>query len=130
MVLVKERIPFGLLNRHAVVANHLERKIVMETKYSLEKVLLYSIQEMIYAKKYTEDRARTISTLFNSCVMLEKDKEKLKECGEKLDELIEQLANHIFSGLMYSEKNQIEEQIKTLAVLTSAAAYSSTYLAD
>ena len=102
----------------------------METKYSLEKVLLYSIQEMIYAKKYTEDRARTISTLFNSCVMLEKDKENLKECGEKLDELIEQLANHIFSGLMYSEKNQIEEQIKTLAVLTSAAAYSSTYLAD
>ncbi len=101
---------------------------MIETKYSLEKVLLYSIEEMIYGKKYTEDRARAISTLFNSCVMLEKDKEKLKECGEKLDELIELLANHIFSGLMYSEKNQREEQIKTLAILTSAAAYSFTYL--
>ena len=102
----------------------------METKHSLEKVLLYSIKEMIYTKKYTEDRARIIETLFSSCVMLEKDKETLKECDEQLNELIEQLAKHIFSGLMYSEKNQREEQMETLAILTSAAAYSSTYLAD
>lgn len=37
----------------------------METKHSLEKVLLYSIKEMIYTKKYTEDRAKIILTLFN-----------------------------------------------------------------
>lgn len=103
---------------------------MIETKYSLEKVLLYSIEEMIYSKEYTEDRASAISTLFNSCVMLEKDKDALKECGERLNELIEQLANRIYSGLIYLEKNQIQEQIKTLAVLTNAAAYSSTYLAD
>ena len=102
----------------------------METKHSLEKVLLYSIKEMIYTKKYTEDRAKIILTLFNSCVMLEKDEETLKECYGQLNELIEQLANNIFSGLMYSEKDQREEQIKTLAILTSTAAYSSAYLDD
>lgn len=102
----------------------------MEKKYSIEKVLMYSIKEMIYTKKYTEDKARIIETLFSSCVMLEKDKETLKECGEQLNELIDQLANHLYSGLMYLEKDQREERIKTLAILTSAAAYSSTYLAD
>ena len=100
----------------------------MEKKYTLEKVLLYSIKEMIYTKKYTEDKARIIETLFSSCVMLEKDKETLKECGEQLNELIDQLANHLYSGAMYLEKDQREERIKTLAILTSAAAYSFTYL--
>ena len=100
----------------------------MEKKYSIEKVLLYSIKEMIYTKKYTEDKARIIETLFSSCVMLEKDKETLKECGEQLNELIDQLANHLYSGVMYLEKDQREERIKTLAILTSAAAYSFTYL--